>query len=72
MRRKLHEDEKRSAQIGIKVKIETKQKLKYIADLEGNQLSTQIDEILKEHITKYFKKHGINWNNLTPEEKGGK
>lgn len=72
MRKKLHVDEKRSAQIGIKVKNETKQKIQYIASLEGNQMSTQIDEILREYITKYFKKHGINWNTLTPDEKGEK
>lgn len=70
MRKKLHETEKRSAQIGVKVKIETKQKLKYIAAAEGNQLSTQIDDILKEYIAKYFKKHDINWSSLSPEERG--
>lgn len=72
MRKKLHEEEKRSKIIGIKVKPETKAKLKYIAKAEATQVSTLIDDILKDYVAKYFKKHGINWSALTPEEKEGR
>lgn len=70
MRRKLHPEVKRTEHIGILVQKTTKKQLKFIAEREGNQLSTQIDEILKEYISKYFRKNNITWQKLTTEERG--
>ena len=70
MRKKLPSEEKRNRIIGIKVKEETRQKLQYIADIEGHKLSTCIDIILRKQIEEYFELHKIDWEKLTPEEKG--
>ena len=70
MRKKLTPEEKRSNIIGIKVKIETRQQLEWIAKREATRLSTYIDEQLKEHIVTYFKFNHIDWNKLSDEEKG--
>lgn len=72
MRKKLPPEEKRNNPIGIKVKTVTREQLNYIASLEGIPLSTHIDNVLKEHIEKYFTTKKINWENLSAEEKGGK
>ena len=72
MRKKLPLDEKRNKIIGIKVKEETRQKLQYIADMEGHKLSTCIDIILRKQIEEYFELHKIDWDKLTLEEKGVK
>lgn len=72
MRQKLPPEEKRNSPIGIKVKTITREQLDYIASLEGTPLSTHIDNVLKDHIDKYFTSHKINWENLSAEEKGGK
>ena len=69
MRKKLPIDEKRNKIIGVKVKEETRQKLQYIADREGQPLSTCIDIILRKEIEEYFELHKIDWDTLPPEEK---
>ena len=66
MRPKLNANEKRNAQIGIKVKQETKEKLEFIAEREARSLSTQIDIILKEYIDIYFYTSKINWEEYRP------
>lgn len=71
MRHKLPAEEKRSEQIGIKVKISTREQLDYIASLEGDKLSTHIDKILTSYIEEYFSKRKISWNKIPPEERGG-
>lgn len=70
MRYKLPINEKRNNQIGIKVKTETRLKLDYISKAEGEKLSTHIDNILKQYIEYYFNKNQINWEKLSPEERG--
>lgn len=72
MRQKLPPEEKRNSQIGIKVKTTTREQLDYIASLEGIPLSTHIDNVLKDHIEKYFTSNKINWDHLSAEERGGK
>ena len=72
MRYKLPKNEKRNKQIGIKVKTETRLQLDYIANAEGEKLSTHIDNVLKEYIQYYFNKNAIKWDELSPEERGEK
>jgi len=72
MRHKMGINEKRSNQIGIKVQIETKEQLNYIAGREGSTLSTLINNILKDYINSYFKIAKIDWKKIPPEERGGK
>ena len=70
MRRKLSINEKRNAQIGVKVKCETKEQLEFIAEREAHPLSTQIDIILKKYIQEYFSKNDINWLKYAPQKEG--
>ena len=70
MRKKLGKNEKRNAQIGIKVQIETKRKLEFIAKREAHPLSTQIDIILKSYINEYFEKNDLKWSEYAPQEEG--
>lgn len=72
MRKKISEVEKRSKIIGIKVKEETRQKIKFIANRECTQLSTYIDSLLVKHINEYLSHAHINWDTLTEEEKEGR
>ena len=72
MRKPLSEQDKRSTIIGVKVKNETKRKLKYIAKAEQTPVSTYADQILNEHIEKYLKKNKIDWNSLSEDEKEGR
>lgn len=71
MRKKLNKDEKRTKIIGIKVKNETNEKIKYIADREKLKVSTYIDDLLVKHIEEYFSHAHINWDKLTEEERRG-
>lgn len=71
MRKRITAEEKRSEIIGVKVKTETKRKLKYIAKRDCTQLSTYIDTILVKHIDEYFNHAHINWENLSEKEKDG-
>ena len=70
MRHKMGKDEKRSKQIGVKVQIQTRKQLEYIANREATTLSTLIDKILKDYINTYLSIAKINWERLTPEERG--
>lgn len=70
MRKKLSKDIKRNTYIGLKVQSITKNKLKFIASREALPVSTLIDQILKEYINNYFKVTHINWDTLSPEERG--
>ena len=72
MRRKMEKDEKRSKQIGVKVQIQTRKQLEFIANREATTLSTLIDKILKDYINTYLSIAKINWEQLTPEERGEK
>ena len=72
MRKKLSHEEKRSNIVGIKVKTETRRKLKYIARRERTQVSTWVDGELVKLIDQYFKIAHINWDTLTDDEKDGK
>lgn len=72
MRQKLPADKKRNSPIGIKVKTITREQLDYIAEREGDTLSTHIDKVLRNHIDQYFTTNKINWDNIPPEERGGK
>lgn len=72
MRKKISADEKRNKIIGIKVKEETRQKLKFIAKREATQLSTYIDRLLVKHIDEYFSHAHIDWNTLSEDEKEGR
>ena len=70
MRHKMGKDEKRSKQIGIKVQIQTRKQLEFIANREATTLSTLIDKILKDYINTYLSIAKISWEKLTPEERG--
>lgn len=70
MRHKMEIDEKRSKQIGVKVQIRTRKQLEYIADREDSTLSTLIDSILKDYINNYLRIAKIDWDKLSPEERG--
>ena len=70
MRKKINPTENRNNIIGIKVKIETRNKLEYIADREGKTLSTYINDVLTKNIEDYLSIAKINWDELSPEEKG--
>lgn len=72
MRKKLPDNEKRKNIIGIKVKDETREQLKYIAGREGHKLSTCIDIILRKQIEEYFELHKIDWDKLPKEEREAK
>ena len=61
MRKKINTEEKRSVIIGIKVKQETKDKVKYLSEAEAETISTYINRILEAHIETYTKLHKINW-----------
>ena len=63
-------DVKRNKQIGIKVQTKTRKQLDYIAKREDTPLSTVINTILVEYIENYFKIAKIDWDKLTPEERG--
>ena len=65
MRRKLPEEQKRSNIIGVKVQLQTRKQLEFIAKREAETLSTTIDRILKEYINNYFEIAKIDKNNLT-------
>lgn len=54
MRKKLPVGQKRDKIIGIKVTETTRKQLEYIAKRECSTLSTTIDNILQEHIERYF------------------
>ena len=68
MRPRLAPNNKRTAQIGIKVKKETKDKLEFIAGREAHPVSTQIDIILKDYINRYFTDNRIDWSEYTSGE----
>ena len=70
MRRKMEKDEKRSQQIGIKVQIQTRKQLEFIASREATTLSTLINKILKDYINTYLSIAKIDWKKLSPEERG--
>lgn len=70
MRHKMQIEEKRSKQIGVKVQIRTRKQLEYIAKREATTLSTLIDDILKGYINNYLRIAKIDWETLTPEERG--
>ena len=70
MRKKMTPDVKRNKQIGIKVQTKTRKQLDYIAKREDTPLSTVINKILVEYINNYFKIAKIDWEKLTPEERG--
>lgn len=72
MRKKLPEQEKRSNIIGIKVKTETRKKIKYIARRERTQMSTWIDNELVKLVDQYFKIEHIDWESLSEDEKEGR
>lgn len=71
MRRKMNEKEKRAVILGIKVKPEIKEKIKYIANREATTISTYINNKLNEEIEKYFQIAKIDWESLTPAERRG-
>lgn len=68
MRPRLNPNDKRTAQIGIKVKKETKDKLEFIASREAHPVSTQIDIILKDYIDRYLKDNRIDWSEYASGE----
>ena len=70
MRRKLNSNEKRNNYIGIKVQSKTRKQLEFIAKRDVTPISTLIDTVLKKYIEDYFKIAHINWEELSPEEKG--
>lgn len=61
MRKKIEPNKKRSVIIGIKVKQETKEKIKYLSEVEAEPISTYINRILENHIEAHTKLHRINW-----------
>ena len=69
MRPKLNDADKRVSQIGIKVKSDTKNKIKFISEREGHPMSTQINLILEQFVADYASKHGIRWEDFIMEEK---
>ena len=68
MRPKLNENEKRICQIGIKVKKDIKNKVKFISEREGRPMSTQINHILEQFVEDYAAKHGINWDEFSLDD----
>ena len=68
MRPKLNENEKRICQIGIKVKKDIKNKVKFISEREGRPMSTQINHILEQFVDDYAAKHGINWDEFSLDD----
>lgn len=68
MRKKLNSDIKRSVIIGVKVKQETKDKIKYLSDAEGDAMSTYINNILENHIEERTKFGKIKWEEVFKEE----
>lgn len=72
MRKRISDNEKRSKIIGIKVKDETRRKIKFIANRECAQLSTYIDSLLVKHINEYLSHAHIDWEKLTDDEKEGR
>ena len=68
MRKKLDHETKRSKIIGIKVKPETQLKLKYLADAEATPLSTYINGILEEYISRTTNLHKIKWEDILEEK----
>ena len=64
MRPKLNKEDKRISQIGIKVKEDTKNKIKFISDREGHPMSTQINFILEQFVEDYANRHGIHWEDF--------
>lgn len=69
MRPKMNEADKRISQIGIKVKADTKNKIRFISEREGHPISTQINLILEQFVADYADKHGIRWEDFTLDEK---
>lgn len=68
MRPKLNEADKRISQIGIKVKADTKNKIRFISEREGHPMSTQINLILEQFVADYASKNGIRWNDFALDE----
>ena len=64
MRKKLPAEQKRSNIIGVKVQLQTRKQLEYIAKREAETLSTTIDKILRDYINNYFEIAKIDKNNL--------
>lgn len=71
MRKKLDHATKRSQIIGIKVKPETQRKLKYLAEIQAEPLSTYINGILEEHIASTTKLHKLDWDEIWKENTDG-
>lgn len=67
MRKRLNKDDKRSVIIGVKVKEETKEKIKYLSTIEDIKMSSYINEILEKHIEAKTKIWGINWEDISKE-----
>lgn len=68
MRKRLNAEEKRSVIIGIKVKEETKEKIKYLSEVEDQGMSTYINKILEDHITERTRFGGIDWKTILGKE----
>lgn len=68
MRPKLNESDKRDSQIGIKVKKDIKNKIRFISEREGRPMSTQINHILEQFVDDYAAEHGILWKDFDLED----
>lgn len=74
MRKKLNSTEKRASIIGIKVKQELKDKIKFVSGREARTMSSQINYILENYIENYLKDNNIDWEEYAPQnqtEEGG-
>ena len=67
MRKKLSTEDKRTEIIGIKVKKDVKEKIKYLSERDITQMSTYINKILETHIEQHTKIHNINWDEIFNE-----
>lgn len=54
-------DEKRSQMIGVKLDIVTRRKLQYLAESEGESISTFVFNLIQQQIEQYTKIRKINW-----------
>ena len=69
MRKRLNNDDKRSVIIGVKVKEETENRIKYLSEIEDTKMSSYINEILEKHIEAKTKIWGIKWNEIPNERR---
>lgn len=67
MRRKISKEEKREYILGVKVKLDTKQKFKFVCSAEGESVSTRINKLIEEYIDNYAQKNNIDWSKWTGE-----